>query len=462
MASCAPDTPCSCDCFVSVPPASAIPAVIFAKNSDRPRDEVQEVVFVPASTHAPGSRLQCTYIEVEQVPKTHAVILSRPSWLWGAEMGANEHGVCIGNEAVWTKEPVGEGEALLGMDLLRLFMRLGPLRAPSVHWNFCLQPLTPYCPSVPCTSLHTRLALERSSSALEALRVITGLLESYGQGGSCREDPTPFCYHNTFLLADRTEAWVLETAGRLWAAQRIQEGARNISNQLSIGTDISAEHPELRTHALAQGWWGGQRPFDFAQVFSLTRQPVRMEAAKARFQAGRELLRQEQGGLTAEGMMNILRNKESGICMDSGGFRTTASMVSILPQDRTQPCVHFLTATPDPSRSVFKPFIFGAGAAQVPQVLSPTFGAQDPVRTQPRFQTQVDRRHTLYRGHQVALGLMESDQDRGQQLRQKQRDLEQEGLEAARGLLSGEQAPPAEKLGALFQAFVERESQVYA
>lgn len=63
--------------------------------------------------------LQCTYIEVEQVWKTHAVILSRPSWLWGAEMGANEHGVCIGNEAVWTKEPVGEGEALLGMDLLR-------------------------------------------------------------------------------------------------------------------------------------------------------------------------------------------------------------------------------------------------------------------------------------------------------------------------------------------------------
>lgn len=51
--------------------------------------------------------------------ETHAVILSRPSWLWGAEMGANEHGVCIGNEAVWTKEPVGKGEALLGMDLLR-------------------------------------------------------------------------------------------------------------------------------------------------------------------------------------------------------------------------------------------------------------------------------------------------------------------------------------------------------
>lgn len=63
-----------------------------------------------------------------------------------------------------------------------------------------------------------------------------------------------------------------------------------------------------------------------------------------------------------------------------------------------------------PIRSVFKPFIFGAGAAPAPQVVSPTFGAQDPVRTQPRFQTQVDRRHSLYRGHQVALGLMESGQ----------------------------------------------------
>ena len=52
---------------------------------------------------------------------THAVILSKPAWMWGAEMGANEHGVCIGNEAVWTKlnGPEDEKEKLLGMDLLR-------------------------------------------------------------------------------------------------------------------------------------------------------------------------------------------------------------------------------------------------------------------------------------------------------------------------------------------------------
>lgn len=63
--------------------------------------------------------LQCTYIQIPQVEQTHAVILSKPAWMWGAEMGANDQGVCIGNEAVWTREQVVPGEALLGMDLVR-------------------------------------------------------------------------------------------------------------------------------------------------------------------------------------------------------------------------------------------------------------------------------------------------------------------------------------------------------
>lgn len=43
--------------------------------------------------------------------------------MWGAEMGANECGVAIGNEAIWTNDNEGDHnpsvKRLLGMDLVR-------------------------------------------------------------------------------------------------------------------------------------------------------------------------------------------------------------------------------------------------------------------------------------------------------------------------------------------------------
>ena len=65
-----------------------------------------------------------------------------------------------------------------------------------------------------------RLALERATTAREGVEVITALLEAHGQGGGCAEGDD-WTYHNGFLLADRTEAWVLETAGEWWAAEVI-------------------------------------------------------------------------------------------------------------------------------------------------------------------------------------------------------------------------------------------------
>lgn len=416
------EAPVSCDCFVSLPPGSRDDHVIFGKNSDRPRDEVQEVVYFPAASHPPGSTLECTYIQIPQVEHTHAVILSRPAWLWGAEMGANDQGVCVGNEAVWTREPVAAGEALLGMDLVRL-------------------------------------GLERGDSAWGALTVITGLLEQHGQGGQCREDPAAFSYHNTFLLVDRNEAWVLETAGRLWVAQKVTKGVKNISNQLTIGTEVSAEHPELRSVAQAQGWWDGQGEFNFSLAFTPEKPPARMELAKQRYKGGTELLQQHDGSVTAEVMMSILRDKPSGICMDSEGFRTTGSMVSILPRDSSQRCIHFFTATPDPSRSVFKPFVFSDFHTPVPTVVSPQFGSDDPVRKQPRFQSQVDRRHDLYRAHQTALHTMETKPEEGLVIYEILRDLEAQCLCDISAILTGE--IPGSELGDLFFDCVDTELKFY-
>ena len=168
---------------------------IFAKNSDRSPNEPQVVEWYPAAVHE-ENKVKTTYIEVDQVKETKAMILSRPTWLWGGEMGVNECGVCIGNEAVFTKGKYDD-IGLTGMDMVRL-------------------------------------ALERSENAKEALECIIGLLEKYGQGGNCGFDHE-FLYDNGFLIMDKSEIYILETSGKEWVFKKTNQAA--ISNRLSIGKD---------------------------------------------------------------------------------------------------------------------------------------------------------------------------------------------------------------------------------
>lgn len=304
-----------CDTFIALPSATLDGAVVFGKNSDRPHDERQSIVHLPRERHAPGTTVKCTYIDLPQSELTAEVLLSKPDWMWGAEMGANEHGVVIGNEAVWTREALGP-PALLGMDLVRL-------------------------------------GLERGTSAADSLDVITTLLERHGQGGACAENDASFSYHNAFLIADRIEAWVLETAGNCWAAQRAASGVRNISNGLSIRHRFERSSPDLAGYARRQGLCAGAGEFDFAAAFSAAEvaDPDSREAWGAR------LLAEHAGAITPQTMMQILRHHESGICMH-GGFATTASMVSRLGGDG--PDSHWLTGKPHPCESEFREITFPA------------------------------------------------------------------------------------------------------
>uniref|UniRef100_A0A8C2NF44 Secernin 1 n=1 Tax=Capra hircus TaxID=9925 RepID=A0A8C2NF44_CAPHI len=340
-------------CFVAFPPRAKDGLVVFGKNSARPRDEVQEVVYFSAADHEPESKVECTYISINQVPRTHAIVISRPAWLWGAEMGANEHGVCIANEAVNAREPAAETEALLGMDLVRL-------------------------------------GLERGATAKEALDVIIALLEEHGQGGNYYEDANScHSFQSAYLIVDREEAWVLETVGKYWAAEKITEGVKCICNQLSLTTKIDAEHPELRSYAQSQGWWTGEDEFNFSEVFSPSDDHLTCCS-------GRDTLEKQEESITVQTMIDVLRDKASGVCVDSESFLTTASIVSVLPQSRSSPCVHYFTGTPDPSRSIFKPFIF--------------VDDDDPAKKEPRFQEKPDRRHELYKAHEWARAVLESDE----------------------------------------------------
>ncbi|XP_063284719.1 secernin-3 [Pelobates fuscus] len=411
--------PCSCDTFVALPPATVGNRIIFGKNSDRPSDEVQEIVYFPERTYEKGEKLECTYIEIEQAEKTYAVILSRPSWLWGAEMGANEFGVCIGNEAVWGKEDIDDTEALLGMDLVRL-------------------------------------GLERANSAEASLEVIISLLETYGQGGNCMEGSMSFTYHNSFLIADRKEAWILETVGQHWAAEKVEEGLKNISNNLSITTKIDREHPETRDYAKLKGWWDGKKEFNFAATYSYF-SPSRSSSSGDRFCEGHKLLRKHKGNMTAATMMEILSDKKSGINME-GGFMTTGSMVSILPQDLNQPCVHFFTGTPDPAISVFKPFIFVPQIQPFIKTVSPCFGSNDPVKEKPRFQTKPDRRHELYKKHETAWTTLEPSQRK--EILEKTKILEKQKLNEIE-LILNDPSYDKSSLVLLFPKCVDEELSIY-
>eukprot|EP00088_Acartia_fossae_P059803 TRINITY_DN7138_c0_g1_i2.p1 TRINITY_DN7138_c0_g1~~TRINITY_DN7138_c0_g1_i2.p1 ORF type:complete len:394 (+),score=80.46 TRINITY_DN7138_c0_g1_i2:48-1229(+) len=338
----------SCDTFVVLADKTESGEIIFGKNSDRPCGEIQEVVHYPSQSHQKDAKLKCTYIEIDQVEKTHAVILSKPEWMWGAEMGANEHGVVIGNEAVWNRLSNGSEDLiprLLGMDLLRL-------------------------------------GLERGATAREALDTITALLDTYGQGGQCSNIISDFSYHNSFLIADQKEAWVLETAEKLWVAELVTTGVRNISNCMSITTNITLCHPDLKPRAKKNGWWDGETDFNWCQVIGVTAGDLTDPGS--RFSCGRKLLETgaSQNKFTVSSMMSVLRDEPSGINRPSGNFPTAGSQVSILGKDGRVPC-HWFTATPSPTRSIFKPFTF---KMELP--LSPSTNSSSP--------SSRERKHELW------------------------------------------------------------------
>jgi secernin len=79
----------------------------------------------------------------------------------------------------------------------------------------------------------------------------TDLLERHGQGGGCGYEKRSFTYHHSFIVADPTDAWVLETAGSLWATEQVRSGVRTISNGLTIPGFASEHRKWLETKVSA-------------------------------------------------------------------------------------------------------------------------------------------------------------------------------------------------------------------
>ena len=302
-----------CDTLVALANSTQDESVIFGKNSDRPRSEAQIISYIPRKNWI-EKEIQCTYISIPQVKETASVILSQPFWMWGAEMGANEYGVAIGNEAVYSYEPIRDN-GLLGMDLVRL-------------------------------------GLERGKNALESVHVITNLLEQFHQGGGCAFNDSGWSYHNSFIIADPKEAYVLETADDWWIVEKVIN-IRSISNGLSIRGKGDFRRNGIIQYAIERGYCKDDDAFDFALTFSGSNSV----SPFSRGGKSKNMLLDNVKQINQEMMMDFLREHEAGICMH-GSFESTGSQVSYLKNDDCH--IHWFTGTTLPCLSIYKPYHFPA------------------------------------------------------------------------------------------------------
>jgi dipeptidase len=306
--------------------------LLFGKNSDRPPAEPQVVETFRA--RAAGGTLRTQYLELPDAGAV-AFVGSRPTWLWGVEHGVNEYGVAIGNEKLYTTgRPKDRPEGLLGMDLVRL-------------------------------------GLERGRSADHAVEVMTGLIETHGQGGSGERD-TFSPYDSSFLVADAHGGWIVETCDRTWAARPIDTGAA-ISNRITLATD----------------WTRASGDVDPGDDFQTYRHPaIPTSIADHRLAATRRTVARGADALDTDDLVAALRDHGSGpwgapgsrlavppptsiggdhrgvtVCMHVRGEQnTTASMVVSVTDDGA---VGARAALGNPCVSVYVPVAMNAPAPAV-------------------------------------------------------------------------------------------------
>jgi secernin len=175
-----------CDTFVVMQNKTTDGAIILGKSADDQINEAHYVLHVPHKKYPRGMQVRATHLMIPQAEETNEIVLHKAFWYWGGEEGINEHGLSIGAEAAYsTLTGTETKDGLIGVDLLRI-------------------------------------ALERASTCTEAIELMARLLKEYGQGGNIEISGNSEV-DLTYLISDVKEAWILEMAGREYAAKKVQD-----------------------------------------------------------------------------------------------------------------------------------------------------------------------------------------------------------------------------------------------
>lgn len=162
--------------------------------------------------------------------------------------------------------------------------------------------------------------------------MISDLINQYNPDDSVETSPK-----YAFFISDTKETFVLNIVGKLWAAEKLTEGFRAFGEGFSVATKIDKKSDGLEEALKSLGLFDGSE-LNFSKAFS-------MAIPEAKWPC-----EDPSSGFSAQKMFEVLRTSANS------SEEIASSFVSVLKDDSNS--VHWITGTPDPRESVFKPFIF--------------------------------------------------------------------------------------------------------
>jgi secernin len=317
-----------CTTIVALENATSDGSVLLAKNRDLSEFELQWLYYSPRTRHPPGSRVKLQYIDIPQAPTSWAWVGAKSyTKKWGAGMGINEWGLAIASNDAPTREPLEGKKGLHDNDV-------------------------------------ARLVLETTKNPREGVELIGRLITWWGHSDT----------GEIYTLANSTESWIVEAAGRHWVAVKVRD-FEVIANQFQITTDWDLASGDLVEYAIAQGWCESEEEFDFARCYSPEGYPFL--SSQTRIKRGLELLEPKLGKICPEDLMEVLRDHYEGtnlyqypphenpnyrtICIN----RTCSSMVCHLRPWLPRQLQLMWYSHCSPCESVFVPVY--AGTTEIPE-----------------------------------------------------------------------------------------------
>ena len=284
-----------CDMVVALPAATVDGHTLFGINVDRPLRSGRPLCRIAGKEFAPGEKLRAQYIELPQTRRTNTILGSQPEGWWGFTHGINEHGLAVGQAQLRSRLHCSEPGVTAG-DLVRL-------------------------------------VLERCHGANQAVDCLTSLLERHGQSPAPGDRPDTA--NATFLVADGSEAYCVETAGRYWACQQAGQ-VKAASNLCQIRQDWDRIAHGLAGKAIDEGWWAPDgRKLDFAGA--LGESPVGERSGLRAWGRATFLLEQQNGHIDVNFVRQLLSDHYEGTHFEIDPFSASAGPTPICHHARAQP-----------------------------------------------------------------------------------------------------------------------------